>query len=469
MKQALSRKNLWNRTPAWAKAILGRGLRIVPLTWLLGRSFRRTYEFVQAAQWWSAEEARAYQLEQLRSICSFAQQKSRYYRRVFDTVGFHPEALRTLEDLSGLPTIDKRTIRKHADELCTMPPCDSSVDLCSTGGTGGAPLMFYMDRARSAIEYAYLVTSWERAGYRLGTPMGVLRGRTLTVNRRKGFHYAYDPLLDHHYYSSYHLTDTDMRRYLEHLATLGPCFLHVYPSSVAILSRFVRRSGVAVPANLLGIIAESENIYPDQRADIEDTFKVRMFSDYGHSEKLVFAAECEHSTDYHVWPTYGYLELLDEQGHSVAAPGQRGEIVGTGFINRAMPFIRYRTGDYATYVGGGCAACGREQVVLRDIRGHRTQEILIAADGTALPWTGMTADGDAFLRVRQFQFYQDTPGRAVLRIVPAEGYGRPDEQQIREFYLYKFAGTIDFTMELTDAIPLSPRGKAIYVDQRIRP
>jgi phenylacetate-CoA ligase len=466
MKKALSKKNLWDRTPPSAKAILGRGLRIVPLPWLLGSSFRKTYAFVQAAQWWSTEQAREYQLEQLRSICSFAQQESRYYRRVFDTAGFHPDALRTLEDLSVLPTIDKRTIQEHTDELCAMPLHDSCVDLCTTGGTSGAPLTFYMDRARSAIEYAYLVTSWERAGYHLGAPMGVLRGRTLTRNRRRGFHYAYDPLLDHHYYSSYHLTDTDMRRYLEHISSLGPCFLHVYPSSVAILSRFVRRSGIAVPANLLGIIAESENIYPDQRAEIEDTFQVRMFSDYGHSEKLVFAAECESSTDYHVWPTYGYLELLDEQGHSVTTPGQRGEIVGTGFINRVMPFIRYRTGDYATRVGGRCAACGREQVMLRDIRGHRTQEILIAADGTALPWTGMTADG-AFLRA-SIPVHRYARG-AVLRIIPAEGYGRQDERQIREFYQHKFAGAIDFTMELTDAIPLSPRGKAIYVDQRIRP
>ena len=467
MKQALSRKNLWDRTPPLVKATLGRGLRIVPLKWLLGRSFRTTYEFVQAAQWWSTEHGREYQLEQLRRVCSLAYLKSRYYRRAFDAIGFHPDALKTLEDLSVLPTIDRHTIQEHAEELCTKALRDPCVDLCTTGGTGGAPLTFYMDCTRSAIEYAYLVASWERAGYRLGMPMGVLRGRTVKLNRGKGFHYQYDPVLNHHYYSSYHTTDTDMRRYLEHVSTLGPCFLHIYPSSVANWTRFVHRSGIDVPANILGMIAESENIYADQRADIERTFGVRMFSDYGHSEKLVFAAECEESTDYHVWPTYGYLELLDEEGNSVTTPGQRGEIVGTGFISTVMPFIRYRTGDHATYVGDRCEACGREHIVLRDIRGHRTQEILIAANGTVLPWTGLTADGDAFIHVRQFQFYQDTPGRAVLRIVPAEGFSGKDHEQIREYYHHRLAGAIDFTMELTDSILLSPRGKAIYVDQRI--
>ena len=426
------------------------------------------YEFVQAAQWWSAEEIKEYQLGKLQSICSLSYTKSPYYRRVFDAIGFHPDALRNLEDFAVLPTINRRTIQEHADEMCTQSTKRHSVDLCATGGTGGSPVYFYMDRKRSAIEYAYLVVSWERAGYRLGLPMGVFRGHNIKPNC-KGLYYEYDPVFHHHYYSSYHMTDSNMRRYLEHLVKIGPCFLHVYPSSAACLVRFLHRSGMDTPANILGIIAESENVYPDQRADIEKTFNVRMFSCYGHSEKLVLAAECENSTDYHVWPTYGYFELLDENSKPVTSPGSRGEIVGTGFIGTVMPFIRYRTGDYATYVGNQCEACGRKHIVLRDIRGHRTQEVLIAADGTALPWTGLSVDGntDTFIHVRQIQFYQDTPGRATLKIVPGDGFSDDNRRRVYEFFVWKLEGTIEFTMELTDNIPLSPRGKAIYVDQRI--
>ena len=426
------------------------------------------YEFVQAAQWWSSEDIREYQLGQLRSICSLAYLKSRYYRRVFDEIGFHPNALRNLEDLAVLPTIDRRTIQEHADEMCTRPTNHYSVDLCTSGGTSGTQLAFYMDHKRSVIEYAYLVTSWERAGYSLGMPMAVLRGHTTKPNR-KNFRHEYDPVFHNHYYSSFHMTDSNMRRYLEHIATIGPCFLHVYPSTAASLTRFLHRSGMDVPTNILGIIAESENVYPDQRADIEEVFGVRMYSCYGHSEKLVLAAECENSTDYHVWPTYGYFELLDENSKPVTSPGSRGEIVGTGFINAVMPLIRYRTDDYATYVSNCCDACGRKHIVLRDIRGHRIQEVLIAADGTVMPWTGLGVEGsqEAFIHVRQIQFFQDTPGRAVLKIVPGDGFSDDSRRGVHKFFEWKLEGTIDFTIELTDNIPLSPRGKAIYVDQRI--
>ncbi|MDI6447850.1 phenylacetate--CoA ligase family protein [Anaerobaca lacustris] len=466
MKKALSKKNLWEKTPLWARSILGRGLGIVPLPWLLGRRFREQCAFVREAQWWPAERAQGYQLGRLREILTLAYENTEFYRRAFDRVGFHPQDLRSLDDVTRLLTIDKSVVVENLTDMCTRSVDGHDVDYISTGGTSGKPLEFYINANRSGTEYAYLTTSWERAGYHLGTPTGVLRGRTLNAGP-DGLLHEHDPVLRHHYYSSFHMSDENMGRYVEHMAKIGPCFLHVYPSTVAALARYVRRTGMRGPSNVRGIIAESEIIYPEQRQMVEEVFGCRYFSCYGHTEKLVLAAECEHSSDYHVWPTYGYFELLDERGEPVTTPGRRGEIVGTGFINTVMPFIRYRTGDWATYVGDRCEACGREHTVIRDIQGHRTQEVLIAADGSEIPWTALNMHDDTFVRVRQFQFVQKTLGRAVLRIVPAAGFREDDAGRIARKLGRKLDGQLTFHIELVDAISLSPRGKAVYVDQRI--
>jgi hypothetical protein len=50
---------------------------------------------------------------------------------------------------------------------------------------------------------------------------------------------------------------------------------------------------VAYVALALGLLTGSENVYDDQRAVIERVFQRRLFSWYGHSEKLVMAAECD--------------------------------------------------------------------------------------------------------------------------------------------------------------------------------
>jgi len=64
---------------------------------------------------------------------------------------------------------------------------------------------------------------------------------------------------------------------------------------------------------------------------------------------------------------------------------------------------------------------------------------------------------------------QETPGQAILRIVPAEGFGEKDVGRIHRNLGKKLDDRLTLTIKLVDAIALSTSGKAIYVDQRISP
>jgi phenylacetate-CoA ligase len=459
--RSLSLRNLWEAAPDSLRLLTGSLVG----HWALGPRFWRTSRRLKEWQHWGSERTHQCQLQELRRLLRCAD-RSPYYRGIFQQVGLNPRDFHSPKELTRLPLLDKRIIAQYSVEILGTARLRWRMDTVSTSGADGTPLEFPINLGRSSTEYAYLVTSWERAGFTLGTTMAVLRGRVVKADRQ-GLRHEYDPLLRHHYYSAFHLTDENMGRYLEHISTIGPCFLHVYPSSVSALARFCRRSAQRPPGNIRGIIAESEIVYPEQRKMVEEVFGCRYFSDYGQTEKVVLAAECEHSTDYHVWPTYGYFELVDELGNPVTTPGQRGEIVGTGFINTVMPFIRYRTGDFATYVGERCEACGREHPIIRDIRGHRTQEVLVAGDGSEIPWVALNMHDDTFDRVRQFQFRQDEPGKAVLKVVPAKGFDDACCRRIQQNLGRKLDGRLDFTIDLVESIPLSARGKAIYVDQRI--
>jgi phenylacetate-CoA ligase len=464
--KSLSRLQRWEALSPKAKARLQRPIGWVPPRWFLGPRYRATEWLLAKADRWPTEVQETYALAQVRRICRLAYEKTPFYRHVFQRVGFDPNELRTHEDLQGLPTIDKSTLREHLEEMGSVPPNWAGVDRVSTGGTSGSPLTFYIGVERSGIEYAHLVDAWRRAGYRLEIPQAVLRGRVVPADDT-GLRHEYDPILRRHAYSTFHMTDENMACYLRHIAGLGPCFLHVYPSSVDLLARFLERTGQPAPPNILGILAGSEMVYPAGRARAQRVFGVRYFSWYGHSEKLVFAAECEHSSDYHVYPTYGYFELLDEDGRRVTTPGQRGEIVGTGYINTVVPFIRYRTGDYATYVGGICEACARAQTLIRDIRGHRTQEMLVGKDGALISWTALNMHDDTFDRVVRFQFVQDTPGQATLRVIPAPGFGPDDEARILRNLNRKLSGNLEVTVKQCPDIPLTRTGKTTFVDQRL--
>jgi phenylacetate-CoA ligase len=466
MKTAVSRKNLWERLPPAVKKPVGLALSVAPPALLLGGRFRRWRRLVADADRWSADEVRRHQLQQLRSVLQLAGERSSYYRASFRSAGFDAALPNGVADLQKLPLIDKRTINEHADELLVVPRSSPGIDSVSTGGSSGEPLRFLIGAGRSAIEFAHLVSCWARVGYGLTSAQAVFRGQLIAPDEG-GLRHEFDPLLRRHYYSTFHMDDASVGRYLAHVRSIGPCYLHMYPSAMNVLVRYLKRNGLTPPSNVQGLLIGSENVYEQDRRAAEAAFGVRYFTWYGHSEKLVMAAECERSCDYHVLPTYGYCELVDEGGRPVSRPGERGEIVGTGFLNRVMPFVRYRTGDYATYAGDHCEECGRQHLLLKDVRGHRTQEMLVARDGSLIPWTAVNTHEDTFDRVRQFQFAQVEAGRATLRIVPS---GRPDEidvEKVRRDMLARLQGQLDFDVQIVPEIRLTDRGKSVFVDQRL--
>lgn len=468
MKLALSRKNLWDASPAWLKQTIGAALKLAPPAMVLGGAYRKALADARASESWTVEQVRERQVRELRAICELAYEKSEFYRGVMQRLSWTPAALQEPEDIRALPLIDKATLREQGRAMCVRPIDGRDVDEVSTGGSSGQPLKFYIQAGRSAVEFAYLVAGWERIGFRFGDTTAVFRGAVVPSKSLAGLRHSYDPLLRRHFYSNFHMADADMRAYLSHLATLGPCWILVYPSSGYALARFILDGGHKPLTNIRGILAGSETTYPGQREACEQAFNAPYFTWYGHSEKLALAAECAKSSDYHVWPGYGFVELVDDAGKPVTTPGVSGEIVGTGFINRVMPFLRYRTGDWATYVGERCEACGRNHLVIRGIEGHRTQEMLIASDGTAISWVAMNMHDDTFEDVRQFQFRQDEPGRALLRIVAAPAFGDAHVARILRNLDRKFAGRMQITIERVDEIPLTARGKTVYVDQRLK-
>ena len=465
MKKAFSKKNLWDNTPAGLKALIGSGLSIVPLPYLLGGQFRRWHQIAREADQWDAERIREHQLAQLRRVLTLAYDKTEYYRETFRAVGFQPGDFKRLEDLERLPTIDKVTVRENWDRMMTRPVNDPNIDMVTTGGTSGEPMRFYMSSSRHGPEFGHLTACWSRVGYQPGDVFAVLRGRVIT-KPTNGMYYQYDPLFRYHYYSTFHMSPADLRAYLAHMNQVQPKFLHAYPSSLFALLEFAVSEGLTLPKSLRAVLFESEALFPHQRALFRNKLGVRTFSCYGHSEKLVMAAQCESSDEYHVAPAYGYCEVLNE-GAAAVASGETGELTGTGFINDVMPFIRYRTGDSATRGGNQCSACGRQHMLLKEIQGRWGQEFLVCRDGrTLISMTSLNLHDDTFEGITRFQFQQTEPGKVLLKLVTTKTGAARDLARFHRHFEPKLAHAIELDVRFVDEIPLTRMGKQPMIDQR---
>jgi phenylacetate-CoA ligase len=107
--------------------------------------------------------------------------------------------------------------------------------------------------------------------------------------------------------------------------------------------------------------------------------------------------------------------------------------------------------------------------VISDIRGHNIQEHLVAYDDSSITWSAVNVHDDTFDHVLQFQFSQNTPGKAILKVIPATEFREQDITKIKTTLNKKFDGRFHFDVIVVQNIALSKRGKAIFVDQQIPP
>jgi phenylacetate-CoA ligase len=180
------------------------------------------------------------------------------------------------------------------------------------------------------------------------------------------------------------------------------------------------------------------------------------------------AGYCDKSDYYHVYPEYGYTELIDHLGNILPREeGRRGEIVGTSLINNAMPLIRYRTGDIAVMGPPECI-CGRRYPLWEKVEG-RKQEYIITADGRPISLTSLVfgQHWHAFSHIKQLQIEQNQPGSIILRLASTPAFNKEDEEEIREKVAACVKSGLTISFDYVDLIEPTARGKHLFLKQSL--
>lgn len=430
-----------------------------------GKVFRETYAFLQESQWWSRERLEEYQLAQLGKLLDHAYENVPYYRRVFDERGLKPKDIQDFKDLQLLPYLTKEIIQKNLEDLKARNYPPSKFGYVTTGGSTGIPMGFYLENGVSnAREWAFMLTQWNRVGFKIGDRCVVLRGNAVR-SASKGKFWEYDPINKNLILSSYHLTDENMPKYIEKIKKFKPNFIQAYPSAITILAKFMQEHSIRPFYSVKALLCGSENLYTWQRELLEEVFQCRVYSWYGNSEQAVLAGECEKSTYYHIFPEYGIVELIGKGGKPLTGEDEIGEIVATGLNNFICPLIRYRTMDLAVPANGMCE-CGRNYPLLRNVEG-RLQELIVTKNGRLISMTAINMHSDVFDNVKQFQFYQDKNGEVIFNIVRKDGYTEKDTGYIEKELGKKLGYDVDLIIRFVDSIPRTQSGKYRFLIQKL--
>ncbi|MEN6460292.1 MAG: DVU_1553 family AMP-dependent CoA ligase [Syntrophomonas sp.] len=93
-------------------------------------------------------------------------------------------------------------------------------------------------------------------------------------------------------------------------------------------------------------------------SELSNIYGCRVFTHYGSSEMgYGGGVECGALNGYHLREADIFFEIIDPDTGKPVEDGQYGEIVFTTLTRQAMPLIRYRTGDIASFSSAPCE-CG---------------------------------------------------------------------------------------------------------------
>lgn len=444
-------KRIYQSSPDWIKAPVG----WLPLSLVLGRHYRRQKKLLAQSASWDQEKLLSYQKNALFDMVEYAATSTQFYRDLFKKSGL-PAKLESMEQFCQIPLIDKQEVKKLGKAVFSDTLPASQRYKVSTGGTSGSPLSFYMSNEAYAREWAFVHDLLSRYGIKPDDRKLSIRG--VPISRGSGRKYIqYNPVYKELQVSPFHITEQIINREVDKIISFKPVYLHGYPSALELLAKLARANNWGGKLNLKGVLAISENLFPGQKELIEDAFCCEVFSFYGHSERLIFAGNWPGKRGYVIDPRYGFTEIINN------------ELVGTGFINKATPLLRYKTGDMATIMehgdGSGLLAMPR----IEKVEGRWRQEIIIGKTGSRISITALNMHSDVFENVERFQFYQDTRGEVELRIVPMEAYSKSkDEQSIVKGLKEKVGDELDIEIVLLDSIELTGREKQLFLIQKLK-
>ncbi len=438
------------KLPQSVKSFLGGIYGNIPLSVRFGSAYREhqklLYDFLEKDTQYQLD----YQYNKTLETLQFAQDHVPYYQELFQVYGFDVSHFKDFSDLNSLPHLTKEIIRDKIDTLYT-DVADKPIAYY-TGGSSSVPTKLYaplsVSRAKEKVYFNYV---FSLLGYRYREHAVSLQGRG-NFDISTGKLWEYQNVDNYLLLSINHLQTEYIEAIYNEVMHWKPKVFYGFPSAVMLFIRACRSVDILHMENVEGVMLTSESVSWEHIDEIKTFFpKSKIISQYGHTERVVFAYR-EEKKDYQFLNAYGLVT------------SHKQEIVGTSFDNFVMPYINYKTGDFL----GKTAYIERTEVVhsASSLQG-RMQDFLVTKEKTLIPilsiGSGHFSNYDA---IKKAQFYQDTPGKAILYLQSDMQEQIDVSEMIRQMQ-ERTKNQIEFEIQFVDTIQDTQRHKHIFCIQKL--
>ncbi len=401
----------------------------------------KTLEKLQEYYFFDEKKLRDISNELFMKQLNYAFNNSSFYQNLYNQYGLNINRIKSLDDITLLPVIQKKDIKNNIDDLYTGLKLFYSKG--QTSGTTGSPLTVYRDYNSILLENAYLWHYRIRRGYQPHDRAISLRGKQL-----KDQHKDFDPFLNTLYLSGYNINPDEIGFYIKEIERFKPKAIIGYPSSLSALAVEISKKAV-LSVKIPLAFTSSENLYDFQTEKIEKVFNCKVHDWYGNAERTIALEQCD-AGYYHESPLYSYNEF------------EENKIITTGFINKHFPLIRYQVDDLISLDDHGQHICNMHTRHIKSIDG-RAQDYVILSDGSIVNRLNQAFKN--IRNIRYIQLIQNDYHKIFVNVVPDVGFSKEDQDQIVDSIYSRSGESIKVeinTVEEKDIIK-SDSGKYLFV------
>lgn len=429
--------------------------------------FRKTdalkmYQEFLKTQWLSREELFQIQWIKIKNLVNHAYNNVPYYHNLFDKMRLKPFDIRTIEDFRKIPILTKDIIRRNYNNILANNKFIFQPRKKKTGGSTGNTLRFYIDRKSHSALWAFMYRSWNIGSWNPGEKIIFLGGGSLYSSTNEFRKMIYRKLNNWLFLSAFDSNEQNMWKWIKKIKKFRAKYMYAYASSAYLFANFLENNGIR-DISFKSVFTTAEVLYPKFRQVIEKVFSCEVFDTYGGVDGAGYAFECKEHNGLHIVVENSYLEILNES-NNIVKDGEEGEVVSTDLYNYAMPFIRYRVGDIATFTSNSCM-CGRGLPLLRNIKG-RSCDFIISKNGTKVHGEYFSHLFEEVAWISQFYVVQNSKEEILIYLKIDNNYSEREFKKLRRIMKNKFAD-MEIKIILTEKIPMMPSGKFKFVENNM--
>ncbi|MDR3233503.1 MAG: phenylacetate--CoA ligase [Planctomycetaceae bacterium] len=314
------------------------------------------------------------QSQRFKDVVRYVLEHSAYYRKKYAGAGLSDaRSITSLDQLPLLPVLSKEDFRNtYPFGMCCVPRNELREMHQSSGSTGAPVAMLYtaedLDQWAECMARCYVMAGAETGDVIQITPsFGLFNGGFgMYHGARKAGLFVIPTGSGNTERQVRMAKDFDTR-----------IFTGVVSYAVRVLE-VMREMKVALPSLKIGVFG-AESFSEGMRQRIESELGIKAFDIYGMTETGgvgTLGQDCPARCGIHVWEDHYIVEVLDPVTGKVLPDGTTGEITITSLSRKALPVIRFRTGDLSKIVSREKCACGRTHLRIAPIAG-RTDDMLI--------------------------------------------------------------------------------------------